>query len=84
LGQKTGEVGAANETGGVKVDREDLNEKQRIIIEMLDALVDVGDTWETSKAIEEWVNDNFYPETYDVIDISMDDVGLENVRLGWK
>lgn len=64
--------------------REGLNNRQQIIYDMLTKVCDIGDDWETTTAIKQWVNDHFYPELYDVIDTSMEDVELENVYLGWK
>ena len=53
--------------------KKDLNDKQKIVYEMLEVLsMEVGDLWETRGAIEEWVNDCFQ-----AIDEGIDEYHLE-------
>ena len=64
--------------------KKDLNEKQKIVYEVLEVLgTEVGDLWESSQAIETWVNDNFHVETFKAVGRG-DDLELEDVHLGWR
>ena len=63
--------------------QENLNDRQRLIYNIMTKVCDVGDSWETSKAIEEWVNDNFHVGDFRVIG-SLDDYDLEDVTLEWQ
>ena len=64
--------------------KRNLNENQGLIYDILTQVCNVGDDWETAKAIEEWVNDHFEVEGGDLHMDGPDDWWIEDAVLGWK
>ena len=68
--------------------REDLDENERVIYDVLDGLTCAGNPWETANAFEAWVNDNFMVEDFGLWNCIRgtppEEFDLVDVRLGWK